>query len=60
MINPQGQTTKLWLGSLKTDHKQKKQNTQKMSICKPEQIIRITTWHAFQIFWRKENGNRNS
>lgn len=35
---------------MKTNDKQKKQNTQNIPIRKPEQMIRIMIWHAFQIF----------
>lgn len=61
MVNPEGKTRRSESGSMETNDKQKKQNTQNISTCQPEQTIRVTTWHAFLIFeGRKENGSRNS
>lgn len=42
MVNPHGQTKKPQPGSVKTNDKQKKQNTLNIPIWKPEQMLRIT------------------
>lgn len=54
MVNPHRQSRRSQSRSMKTNNKQKKQNTQNIPICKPEQTIRIMTWHAFHIFERKK------
>lgn len=47
MVNPHGQTARSQSESMKTDDKQKKQNTQNIPVFKPE--IRITTWLVSQV-----------
>lgn len=43
MVNPEGKTRRSESGSMETNDKQKKQNTQNISTCQPEQTIRVTT-----------------
>lgn len=43
MVNPHRQTRRSQSRSMKTNDKQKKQNTQNIPICKPEQTIKRMT-----------------